>query len=150
MKKLNKMFFVLVLVFIIASLFVACNENTTNDDLSDNQFTVTVHPNNGEKAFIWKISDDIPTIEREGYYLDGIYLDSLFMSATSFESLKKTGFDGNLDVYVKWVSHKHEFGSWYILVQPTHITEGLRVWYCSLCDAEKYENMQKNRRPPIL
>lgn len=143
MKKLNKMFFVLVLVFIIASLFVACNENTTNDDLSDNQFTVTVHPNNGEKAFIWKISDDIPTIEREGYYLDGIYLDSLFMSATSFESLKKTGFDGNLDVYVKWVSHKHEFGSWYILVQPTHITEGLRVWYCSLCDAEKYENMQK-------
>lgn len=142
MKKLNKMFFVLVLVFIIASLFVACNGNTTNDNLSDDQFTVTVHPNNGEKAFVWKISDDIPIIEREGYYLDGIYLDSLFMSATSFESLKKTGFDGNLDVYVKWVSHKHEFGSWYILVQPTHITEGLRVWYCSLCDSEKYENMQ--------
>lgn len=157
MKKLGRAIFLVGLMLIFFTvLFVACNTNSTDNNQVQNgnqqsdanndtngQFIVTVHPNNGNSTFKWTIASDIPSIEREGYYFDGIYLDSTFMSATSFESLKKTGIKSNLDVYVKWASHKHEFGSWHILIKPTHISEGLRVWYCSLCDAEKYETMPK-------
>lgn len=157
MKKLGRAIFLVGLMLIFFTvLFVACNTNSTDNNQVQNgnqqsdanndtngQFIVTVHPNNGNSTFKWTIASDIPSIEREGYYFDGIYLDSTFMSATSFESLKKTGIKSNLDVYVKWTSHKHEFGSWHILIKPTHISEGLRVWYCSLCDAEKYETMPK-------
>ncbi len=157
MKKLGRAIFLVGLMLILFTvLFVACNTNSTDNNQVQNgnqqsdanndtngQFIVTVHPNNGNSTFKWTIASDIPSIEREGYYFDGIYLDSTFMSATSFESLKKTGIKSNLDVYVKWTSHKHEFGSWHILIKPTHISEGLRVWYCSLCDAEKYETMPK-------
>lgn len=157
MKKLGRAIFLVALMLIFFTvLFVACNTNSTDNNQVQNgnqqsdanndtngQFIVTVHPNNGNSTFKWTIASDIPSIEREGYYFDGIYLDSTFMSATSFESLKKTGIKSNLDVYVKWTSHKHEFGSWHILIKPTHISEGLRVWYCSLCDAEKYETMPK-------
>lgn len=163
MKKLGRTAILAVLIVILSALlFVACDkggsqspsENDNNQMPNDNQqtdvnedqkpqYVVTVHPNNGNNSFEWTINSENPLIEREGYYYDGIYLDSLFKSATSFESLKKTGIVSDIDVYVKWTTHKHEFGSWYILIPPTHVSEGLRVWYCSLCDAEKYEDMQK-------
>lgn len=146
MKKLGRATFLIILILILTCIFAACNQggdNNANLDHSQSDTNVvTVHPNNGEKAFEWRISDEIPTLEREGYFFDGIYLDSMFTSATSFKSLKSTGFNGNVDVYVKWTSHKHEYGAWHILIEPTHIKEGLRVWYCSLCNAEKYETMQ--------
>ena len=146
MKKLGRAMFLIILILILTCIFAACNQggdNNANLDHSQSDTNVvTVHPNNGEKAFEWRISDEIPTLEREGYFFDGIYLDSMFTSATSFKSLKSTGFNGNVDVYVKWTSHKHEYGAWHILIEPTHIKEGLRVWYCSLCNAEKYETMQ--------
>ncbi len=123
---------------LLSVCMIACNVNNQ----SDGDYVITVHPNNGSPNFEWKLSDDIPTIERDGYSMDGIYLDSLFMSATSFKSLQTTGITSNLDVYVKWVSHKHEFGMWFILEEPTHTEEGLRVWYCSLCNAERYEEIQ--------
>lgn len=131
-------YLIVVLLMLLSVCMIACNANNQ----SDGDYVITVHPNNGSQNFEWKLSDDIPTIERDGYSMDGIYLDSLFMSATSFKSLQTTGITSNLDVYVKWVSHKHEFGMWFILNEPTHTEEGLRVWYCSLCNAEKYEKMQ--------
>ena len=157
MKKLGRTAILTVLIVILSALlFVACNTNESDNNQTPNdnqqtdvnedqktQYVVTVHPNNGNNSFEWTINSEIPLIEREGYYYDGIYLDNLFKSATSFESLKKTGIVSDIDVYVKWTAHKHEFGSWYILIPPTHVSEGLRVWYCSLCDAEKYEDMQK-------
>lgn len=145
---MKKVSFVLaiMLVLILCTALVACNSTDSNTEEPQNPsvpvvYVVTVHPNNGEKTFTWTIDDDIPTIERTGYSMDGIYLDSLFRTATSFEALKKIGFSCDLDVYVKWVSHKHEFGEWHVLNMPSHTEKGLRVWYCSLCNAEEYEDM---------
>lgn len=147
-KRMKKFSFVLAitLVLILCTALVACNSTDSNTEEPQNPsvpvvYVVTVHPNNGEKTFTWTIDDDIPMIERTGYSMDGIYLDSLFRTATSFEALKKIGFSSDLDVYVKWVSHKHEFGEWHVLNMPSHTEKGLRVWYCSLCNAEEYEDM---------
>lgn len=81
MKKLGRAMFLIFLILILICIFAACNQDGDNnanlDHSQSDTNVVTVHPNNGEKAFEWRISDEIPTLEREGYFFDGIYLDSI-------------------------------------------------------------------------
>ena len=101
MKK-NRIALAIILIILVLTL-VACGDTTDYTDQSGNgDFVVTIHPNNGVDAFEWKVTDPIPNLTYEGYVLEGFYADSDFTSSISLSTLKTTGLNGNIDVYVKW------------------------------------------------
>lgn len=83
---------------ILTCIFAACDKT----DAQENDYKVTIHPNNGQADFVWEIKTDIPVITKYGYHIVGFYLDEDFTTSTTLESLKSTELTKNIDVYVKW------------------------------------------------
>ena len=101
MKK-NGIALAIILIILVMTL-VACSNTTDATDKSDiDDFVVTIHPNNGDPNVKWDISDPIPVFEKEGFEIEGYYLDSDFTTEVVLTSLKKTGINGDIDIYIKW------------------------------------------------
>ena len=92
---MKKTFTIILIVAVLIFTLVACGEK-------DDDFKVIIHPNNGEVNVEWDINDPIPSFTKEGYVIEGFYLDGNFGTATSLEELKVNGLTGNIDVYIKW------------------------------------------------
>ena len=89
---------ILTMAVILACVFAACDKT----DAQENNYKVTIHPNNGQADIIWDEKSDIPDITYYGYHIVGYYLDEDFTTSTTLESLKSTELTKNIDVYVKW------------------------------------------------
>ena len=101
MKK-NRIALAIILIILVMTL-VACGDTVDATDKSDiDDFVVTIHPNNGDPNVKWDISDPIPKFEKEGFEIEGYYLDSDFTTEVVLTSLKKTGINGDIDIYIKW------------------------------------------------
>lgn len=89
---------ILALAVILTCIFAACDKT----DAQENNYKVTIHPNNGQADIVWDAKSDIPDITYYGYHIVGYYLDEDFTTSTTLESLKSTELTKNIDVYVKW------------------------------------------------
>ena len=140
MKKFTLVAAIIMLVILAMSL-TACGLFKYGDDSTtpnSEEYKVTIHPNNGDDAFEWKITDPIPNLTYEGYVLEGFYADSNFTSAISLSTLQITGITGNIDVYVKWKKDDSECDHNIVIdaAAPATCTEkGLTEGkHCSKCD----------------
>lgn len=88
----------LTMVIVLTCIFAACD----NGGAQDKNYTVTIHPDNGQADFVWDTKTDIPVITKYGYHIVGFYLDEDMTISTTFESLKATNLTADLNVYVKW------------------------------------------------
>lgn len=88
----------LTMVIVLACIFVACDKGGAQDK----NYTVTIHPDNGQADFVWDTKTDIPVITKYGYHIVGYYLDADMTISTSLESLKASELTQDIDVYVKW------------------------------------------------
>ena len=86
------------MVIVLTCIFVACDKGGAQDK----NYTVTIHPDNGQADFVWDIKTDIPVITKYGYHIVGYYLDADMTISTTLESLKTTNLTADLNVYVKW------------------------------------------------
>lgn len=88
----------LTMVIVLTCIFAACDKGGAQDK----NYTVTIHPDNGQADFVWDTKTDIPVITKYGYHIVGFYLDEDMTISTTFESLKATNLTADLNVYVKW------------------------------------------------
>ena len=88
----------LTMVIVLTCIFVACDKGGAQDK----NYTVTIHPDNGQADFVWDTKTDIPVITKYGYHIVGYYLDADMTISTTLESLKATNLTADLNVYVKW------------------------------------------------
>lgn len=88
----------LTMVIVLTCIFAACDKGGAQDK----NYTVTIHPDNGQADFVWDTKTDIPVITKYGYHIVGFYLDEDMTISTTFESLKATNMTADLNVYVKW------------------------------------------------
>lgn len=88
----------LTMVIVLTCIFVACDKGGAQDK----NYTVTIHPDNGQADFVWDTKTDIPVITKYGYHIGGFYLDEDMTISTTLESLKATNLTADLNVYVKW------------------------------------------------
>lgn len=88
----------LTMVIVLTCIFVACDKGGAQDK----NYTVTIHPDNGQADFVWDTKTDIPVITKYGYHIVGYYLDADMTISTTLESLKTTNLTAGLNVYVKW------------------------------------------------
>ncbi len=86
------------MVIVLTCIFAACDKGGAQDK----NYTVTIHPDNGQADFVWDTKTDIPVITKYGYHIVGFYLDEDMTISTTFESLKATNLTADLNVYVKW------------------------------------------------
>ena len=134
---MKKTFTIILIVAVLIFTLVACGEK-------DDDFKVIIHPNNGEVNVEWDINDPIPSFTKEGYVIEGFYLDGDFGTATSLEELKVNGLTGNIDVYIKWemvpvvCEHTPAGAVEENRVEATCTKDGSydSVIYCSACSAE--------------
>ncbi len=127
---------VIILIILVMTL-VACSNTTDATDQSGNDdYVVTIHPNNGDPNVKWDISDPIPVFEKKGFEIEGYYLDSDFTIEVVLTSLKKTGLNGDIDVYIKWKKEECEHDIVIDDAVPATCTEkGLTEGkHCSKCD----------------
>ncbi len=89
---------ILTMAVILTCIFAACDKTGAQDK----NYTVTIHPNNGQPDIVWDVATDIPSITKYGYHIVGFYLDEGMTTSTTLESLKSSELTSNLDVYVKW------------------------------------------------
>ncbi|MBO5982634.1 MAG: hypothetical protein J6Q06_02010, partial [Clostridia bacterium] len=71
----------LIAVFLITCLvftLVACGEK-------DDGYKVIIHPTNGENDVEWDAKGSIPNFTKEGYVLEGFYIDGSFDTSISLE-----------------------------------------------------------------
>ena len=90
MKK-NGIALAIILIILVMTLFACSNTIDATDKSDIDDFVVTIHPNNGDPNVKWDISDPIPKFEKEGFEIEGYYLDSDFTIEVVLTSLKKTG-----------------------------------------------------------
>ena len=88
----------LTMVIVLTCIFAACDKGGAQDK----NYTVTIHPDNGQADFVWDTKTDIPVITKYGYHIGGFYLDEDMTISTTLESLKATNLTADLNVYVKW------------------------------------------------
>ena len=88
----------LTMVIVLTCIFVACDKGGAQDK----NYTVTIHPDNGQADFVWDTKTDIPVITKYGYHIVGYYLDADMTISTTLESLKATNLTVDLNIYVKW------------------------------------------------
>lgn len=86
----------LTMVIVLTYIFVACDKGGAQDK----NYTVTIHPDNGQADFVWDTKTDIPVITKYGYHIVGYYLDADMTISTTLESLKTSELTQNIDVYV--------------------------------------------------
>ena len=86
------------MVIVLTCIFVACDKGGAQDK----NYTVTIHPDNGQADFVWDTKTDIPVITKYGYHIVGYYLDADMTISTTLESLKATNLTADLNIYVKW------------------------------------------------
>lgn len=87
----------LVALLAICVFFVACDKNP-----QETTYTVTIHQGEGLEDIVWNIDSDIPTLTKDGFIVEGLYLDDDFEEEVSLSTLKRTGLTQNINVYVKW------------------------------------------------
>lgn len=96
-KRIFSILAILTMAVLLASIFVACDVMGQSSN-----YNVTIHTENGQGEIVWDVSTDIPSITRDGYHVEGYYLDANYTISTTLESLKETGLRKDIQVYVKW------------------------------------------------
>ena len=135
MRKKSLIVAMLAILTIAMLCLVACDNNGAQEPTD---YKVTIHGGEGFEDIVWNVSDSIPTIAKDGYVVEGIYADSDFTTRITLESLKITGINKNIDVYVKWKENACEHSVVIVdkRVEPTctktGLTEGRR---CDICKA---------------
>ncbi|HAT84286.1 MAG TPA: hypothetical protein DE061_03495 [Clostridiales bacterium] len=131
MKRFATAVFCLVALLAICVFFVACDKNS-----QETTYTVTIHQGEGLEDIVWNIDSDIPTLTKDGFIVEGLYLDDNFEEEVSLLTLKRTGLTQNINVYVKWQKNPCSHN---IVVDrailPTCTESGLTEGsHCSICN----------------
>ncbi|HBW05502.1 MAG TPA: hypothetical protein DEF02_02785, partial [Clostridiales bacterium] len=131
MKRFATAVFCLVALLAICVFFVACDKNS-----QETTYTVTIHQGEGLEDIVWNIDSDIPTLTKDGFIVEGLYLDDNFEEEVSLLTLKRTGLTQNINVYVKWQKNPCSHN---IVVDrailPTCTESGLMEGsHCSICN----------------
>ncbi len=131
MKKFATAVFCLVALLATCVFFVACDKNP-----QETTYTVTIHQGEGLEDIVWNIDSNIPTLTKDGFIVEGLYLDDDFEEEVSLSTLKRTGLTQNINVYVKWQKNPC---SHHIVVDkailPTCTESGLTEGsHCSICN----------------
>lgn len=77
--------------------FVSCDEKEDN--------CIYVFPNNGEATFEWDRTEKLPIPTKEGYHIDGYYLDEAFTQKVTVEDGYAVSISNNDTIYIKWDEH---------------------------------------------
>ncbi len=131
MKRFATAVFCLVALLTICVSFVACDNNS-----QETTYMVTIHQGEGLEDIVWNIDSDIPSLTKDGFIVEGLYLDDDFEEEVSLSTLKRTGLTQNINVYVKWqknpCSHNIVVDK---AILPTCTESGLTEGsHCSICD----------------
>ncbi|MBO5655097.1 MAG: hypothetical protein J6S32_03595, partial [Clostridia bacterium] len=127
-KKKHIVVILIALIMTLAIGLTACND-------TDENFKVVIHPNNGGIDVEWNVQDPIPTFTRDGYEIEGYYLDGNFASEVSLQTLKETELTADIDIYIKWKKAQCTHQELVIQGEPSScfedgLTDGKK---CSLC-----------------
>ena len=95
-KQKNKFVFVILTVTVFAMLltFAACSNQES--------YKITIHPNNGEADIVWDRTKNFPTFEKEGFSVDGLFLDEQLTQPIALGDLQSMELTADIDVWVKW------------------------------------------------
>lgn len=95
-KQKNNFVFVILTVIVFAMLltFAACNNQES--------YKITIHPNNGEADIVWDRTKKFPTFEKEGFSVDGLFLDEQLTQPIALGDLQSMELTADIDVWVKW------------------------------------------------
>lgn len=88
----------LAVMLVLACALVACT--TTTQPTAT--YNVIIHQGEGQENVTWDRQSDVPTLTKEGFTFEGLYLDAEYTSATTWEDLKAMWLTQDIDVYVKW------------------------------------------------
>lgn len=131
MKRFATIVALVLLIIAVLICAVACGDNDF-----PKEYIVTIHQGEGLADIEWNVNDELPTLFKEGYYVEGYYFDKDFTSEASLATLKVTGITKNVDVYVKWQKNActHNVVTDHAVL-PTCTTTGLTEGsHCSICN----------------